>query len=108
VAVSPDDLSLTQRYSVTARALDTWYHVAGVYDADKLTLDIYVNGVLDNGVLRGVVPARQFNAPSLSVNIGRHAAGFSFQGTIDEVRLYSRALTQAEIQADMNTPLGAP
>jgi hypothetical protein len=107
VGVSPDGVSLTQRYSTTVRALNTWYHVAGVYDAAARTLNIYVNGMLDDGVLRGTVPAAQFNG-AVNVNIGRHSGGFYFQGTIDEVRLYKRALTQAEIQADMNTPLGAP
>jgi hypothetical protein len=29
-----------------------------------------------------------------------------FSGLIDEVRVYNRALTGAEIQADMSTPLG--
>ncbi len=28
-----------------------------------------------------------------------------FAGLIDEVRVYNRALTQAEIQTDMNTPV---
>jgi hypothetical protein len=105
VGVSPDGLSLTQRYSTAVRALNTWYHVSGVYDAAAGTLDIYVNGILDDGVLRGSVPAAQFNSPA-SVNIGRHGGGFYFRGTIDEVRLYDRALTPAEIQLDMNTPLG--
>jgi hypothetical protein len=39
------------------------------------------------------------------VNIGQRGGGFLFQGTIDEVRLYTRALSQAEIQSDMNTAL---
>jgi hypothetical protein len=29
-----------------------------------------------------------------------------FAGVIDEVRVYSRALTQAQVQTDMNTPIG--
>jgi hypothetical protein len=29
-----------------------------------------------------------------------------FQGRIDEVRVYNRALSAAEIAADMNTPVG--
>ena len=29
----------------------------------------------------------------------------NFQGTIDEVRVYNRALSQTEIQADMNVPV---
>jgi hypothetical protein len=32
--------------------------------------------------------------------------GEFFQGFIDEVRIYNRALAPAEIQADMNTPVG--
>src|SRR5262249_18357209 len=33
--------------------------------------------------------------------------GQYFNGLIDEVRIYNRALTQGEIQTDMSTPLGA-
>ena len=107
VAVSATGTSLTQRYSTTVRQLNTWYHVAGVYNAPARTLDIYVNGVLDNGVLVGTVPASQFDA-AVNVNIGRRGGGFYFQGTIDEVRVYDRALSQAEIQTDMNSAIGGP
>jgi len=93
-----------QRYSTTVRSLNTWYHVTSVYDASARTLQIYVNGVLDNGVLNGTVPAAQTNRP-VNVNIGRRTGGFYFNGVIDEVRLYNRALSQTEIQTDMNTPL---
>jgi concanavalin A-like lectin/glucanase superfamily protein len=107
IGISADGSSLTQRYSTTVRALNTWYHVAGVYDAAARTLNIYVNGVLDNGVLVGTVPASQYNSPE-NVNIGRRSGGYYFQGTIDEVRIYNRALSQAEIQADMNAAIGGP
>ena len=99
IGVSSNGGSTTQRYSQTSRALNTWYYVAGVYNAAARTLDIYVNGVLDNGVLSGTVPSSQFNS-SLNVNIGRRSGGYYFQGTIDEVRIYNRALSQAEILAD--------
>jgi hypothetical protein len=36
---------------------------------------------------------------------GNRIWGEIFQGSIDEVRLYNRALTPAEIQADMSTPM---
>jgi hypothetical protein len=42
---------------------------------------------------------------SVNVNIGRRTGGFSFNGVIDEVRIYNRPLNAAEIQADMITPL---
>src|SRR5262249_36886239 len=35
------------RYSNTVPSPNTWYHVAGVYNATTRSLDIYVNGVLD-------------------------------------------------------------
>ena len=85
-----------QRYSTTVRALNTWYHVAGVYNATARTLDIYVNGVRDNGVLVGTVPAAQV-VSNVNVNIGRRTNGFYFRGVIDDVRVYNRALTPAEI-----------
>lgn len=107
VAVSANGTTNTQRYSTTVRALNTWYHVAGVYNAAAQTLDIHVNGALNNGVLSGTVPASQFD-PNLNVNIGRRTGGFYFNGIIDNVRIYNRALTQAEIQDDMNTPIENP
>lgn len=43
VLVSGSSTATTQRYSTTVRSLNTWYHVASVYDATALTLSTYVN-----------------------------------------------------------------
>ena len=102
ILISADGNSYTERCSKTVRALKTWYHVAAVYNASAATLDIYVNGVLDDGVLYGTVPKAQYT-PALDATIGKRADGFLFAGTIDDVRVYSRALSQTEIQNDMNT-----
>src|SRR4029077_13429314 len=107
VVVSGGNNSFAQRYSTTVRSLNVWYHVAGVYNASARTLDIYVNGVLNNGTLSGTIPASQQNS-SVNVNIGRRSGGGYFYGGIHGVRIYTRALSQAEIQADMNTPVGTP
>jgi hypothetical protein len=82
---------------------NAWTHLAVTYDGSALHL--YVNGTLvntrarsgeiatSNGVLRigGTAIREQF-----------------FSGRIDEVRIYNRALTAAEIQSDMNTPVSGP
>ena len=91
----------TQRYSKTVYSLKTWYYVTGVYNATAKTLDIYVNGVLDNGTLTGTVPASQY-VPALNATIGKRSGGYYFKGTIDDVRVYSRALEASEIQTEMN------
>ena len=96
------------RYGATALQPNTWYYVTGVYNATTQTLDVYLNGQLDNGQLQGTVTTSQQNSTS-NVTIGRRSGmtGFEFAGRIDDVRIYSRALTLAEIQADMATPLTA-
>jgi len=63
VAVSAGGWTFAHRYSTTVRSLNVWYYVAGVYDAAARTLDMYVNGVRDNGILIGTVPASQVNSP---------------------------------------------
>jgi glucose/arabinose dehydrogenase len=96
------------RYGATAMQPNGWYHVAGVYNATARTLDVYLNGQLDDGVTVGTVTTAQQNS-SQNVLIGQRPGGgnFDFNGQIDDARIYSRALTAAEIQADMATPVGS-
>ena len=57
-----------------------------------------------NGVLAGTVPAAQTNA-NVNVNIAQRTGmpgTFNFQGRIDEVHIFNRALSASEIQNDMN------
>jgi len=93
---------LMARYGATPLALDAWYYVAGVYDAQAQTLDVYLNGKIDNGFLLGHVTGSQ-HASRTALYVGRRAdqKGYEFAGAIGDVRLYSRALTQDEILADM-------
>ena len=90
------------RYGATPLVVNTWYHLAGVYDADAETLDVYLNGHLDNGFLLGSVSNRQRSSRA-NVYVGRRSGSekFDFAGSIDDVRIYSLALTKAEIAAVM-------
>jgi glucose/arabinose dehydrogenase/chitodextrinase len=83
-----------------ANPVNAWTHVALTYDGAMLQL--YVNGVLASNVVQtGNI---QTNSNPLSIG-GNGPFGEFFQGVIDEVRVYNRALSQAEIQADMTTPI---
>ena len=94
---------LMARYGATPLALHTWYHVAGVYDAAARTLDVYLNGALDDGVLLGAVSPAQRSARG-AVYVGRRGdtTRFNFSGLMESVRLYSFALTPAQIVAEMH------
>jgi hypothetical protein len=86
----------------TTLAVGRWYHVVGVYTAGvSPTLNVYVNGVLDNGVMTGSVPSSLYVGSS-AVEIGRDSTNL-FNGSIDDVRVYNRALSAAEVQALYNT-----
>ena len=93
---------LMARYGATPLFVGTWYHVAGVYDAPKRTLDVYLNGKLDNGPLIGPVTSTQHSS-RWPVYIGRRSdlEGFGFAGLIRDVHIYSFALTNDEIAAVM-------
>ena len=69
---------------------------------DGATLRLYVNGT--QVATPAATGAIQTSANPLWIG-GNTPYGEYFQGLIDEVRVYNRALTQAEIQADMNTPI---
>jgi hypothetical protein len=79
---------------------DVWHHVVAVRDADAGAAGqnlLYVDGVLDIPAVDAAYDAG-FGSISAVLNIGYLAGGFRFGGLLDEVALYDRALTAAEIQ----------
>jgi hypothetical protein len=82
-------------------SLATWTHLAASYDGANLRL--YINGVqVSSRAVSGLMPA---SAGALRIG-GDSIWGEYFNGLIDDVRIYNRALSASEIQTDMNTPLG--
>ena len=84
-----------------ALALNTWSHLAATYDGT--TLRLFVNGVQ---VAAGAVTGSLINSTGALRIGGNTVWGEYFTGLIDEMRIYNRALTPAEIQSDMNVPVG--
>ncbi len=81
--------------STGALPMGQWIHLAGTYEPG-VALRIYTNGILDRALTAGV-PAVQYNS-SLNVAIGdRPGGGTPFDGRIDDVRIYNRALNEAEV-----------
>jgi len=74
----------------------TWMHVAATYDGS--TIRLYIDGVLNNSK---VVPVSitQNDIPLMIGAQGDTTYQYKYKGQLDDVRLYNRALTLAEIQA---------
>ena len=88
--------------------LGKWYHIAGVIDAKRNVMRLFINGV--------EVGTRDFNGKNRfyqsrkPLRIGwtheeERPTQSPFVGLIDEVRIWSVARTATEIRADMNTQL---
>ncbi|MFO0701157.1 MAG: LamG-like jellyroll fold domain-containing protein [Nitrospira sp.] len=84
----------------------TWTHVAGVLDGTAVRL--YVNGTLvATGTTTVPIPNDDNEVVMGASSNGNPLISEFFNGTLDEIRVYNRALSQAEIQTDMNTPITA-
>ena len=84
-------------------ALSTWTHLATTFDG--LVLRVYVNG--SQVASRSVVGAIRRSARPLRIG-GNNVWPEWFKGQLDDLRIYNRALSASELQADMNTPTVPP
>lgn len=95
----------------TAADLNRWYHVAAVVDSTAAVSNwkVYVDGVDITSRWGSDTGAVSTFGEATSIGGNDAYTGFTnFQGQIDELRIYNVALTAAQIQADMVTPIGVP
>jgi hypothetical protein len=83
-------------------AVNTWYHLVAVYDGTQAVqgdiVKLYKNGVLQTDTQAGTFPAVT-KTVSTAALIGRVQGSFGSytNGTLDDVRVYNRALSASEI-----------
>lgn len=89
--------------STTVPQQGVWYFIVGTYDGSAIR--IYVNGVLEGtSAIDG-----DLSTSTSNVNIGRRVSGDRyFNGQIDEVRIYNRALSSEEVLENMYQELKNP
>ncbi|MBL7811401.1 MAG: T9SS type A sorting domain-containing protein [Bacteroidetes bacterium] len=80
--------------SVSSQFAGQWHHVVMTYDGTDLKL--YLDSQLMNSsAVSGLIDYSGMNA---EIHIGHHANGYGFKGFIDDVAIYRRALSIAEIK----------
>jgi len=82
--------ALSDQTMVTAKS---WHHYVGVYDGASVFL--YIDGVSADSTPPALTGNTQDSVHNLQIN--RSDGGLGWNGKIDDVRIYNRALTQAEI-----------
>jgi chitodextrinase len=80
-----------------------WHYVTGRYDGSRIS--IWIDGVQESSRAASGV---RLSSTSYAVELGGRCNGYAypFRGTLDDVRIYSRALTQSEIASDAATAVG--
>ena len=73
-----------------------WQHVAAVVKRGRNKTRLYVNGF---PVAEGTINRANLDNAKMDLRFGGYPRAQSFQGDLDEVRLYRRALGEAELQA---------
>ncbi len=87
----------------------TWFHTALVYDGTQAgnsgRLKIYINGSMKTLNFSGTIPPQTGDMTSAPLYLGGMSAGVLWlEGSLDNFRIYKRALNADEIAADMNIP----
>ena len=108
LAFTIEDASNTAVAVRTPNALPTgvWLHLAATLDGTTGTMSIYTNGNLAAQATTAIRPMGPLNPaydPSVCIgNVAGQNIAYPFDGWADEVGLYSRALSQSELQAIFN------
>jgi hypothetical protein len=86
-----DSARITDR--MVPMGMDVWSHIAFTFRTDTGRTRLYFNGVkVDSGLLAGPIG----NSPQ-DLKIGYGPGSGGYKGAIDEVAIFSRALTQDEV-----------
>lgn len=83
------------KFSTTLN-IGVWYHVAGVYDSSAQTETLYVNGVQVATFNAAGLPPETGAGGFLQIGAENHSTDV-MNGTADDVRVYNRALSAAEV-----------
>jgi hypothetical protein len=83
---------------------DTWYHVTATFDGNTQESKLYIDGLeVPTSIWRGSPISSLHTSPSpIFIGAGIWQDQWNFDGTIDEVAVYSRALTSGEVLQHYN------
>lgn len=94
-----DVIHLENARSTSSIQDSNWHHVVGIRNLTEIS--IYLDGKLEG--VRGATSMGNIDSPLESLTIGSMWSSYEFNGSIDEIRLWDRAISPAEINASYNS-----
>lgn len=100
--------SLLAATGTTPISATAWTHVAMTFDGNNVR--VYVNGILDGTSITTTTDTLQSSTKDLTIGVLSLLAPtyYAFNGLIDELRIYKRALSDVEISALNSGAAGDP
>lgn len=96
--VAKDNSTVTSLLGTTDALAGTWRHYAGTYkfvtDGTSI-MKVYLDGVPEGTTSTAVGPP---NPNAVDLMIGKYLNNSTMNGTLEQIRIYDRVLTDAEIQ----------
>ena len=89
--------SLHSNVSQSTLSTDTWYHIVMTYDDSNIKL--YINGSLDSSIPATGSIYWGGTVKNFLIGSTYNSSESKFNGTIDEVKIYNRALSSEEVNA---------
>jgi concanavalin A-like lectin/glucanase superfamily protein/type IX secretion system substrate protein len=89
----PDPVATSQ----TAPSFNTWTHIVEVYSLGSQIMKTYINGVLDNTTSAMPTP-NAATSNNLYIGSDRDANEYFFNGKLDDIGMWNRALDSTEVQ----------
>jgi len=80
---------------------ETWYHIAATLDLNSSSVNVYLNGTPIGNWSNALQPLA--NAEDLRMGRSEYADGQYWDGILDDVRVYDRALSATEIASLAST-----
>ncbi|MEV4756132.1 LamG domain-containing protein [Micromonospora sp. NPDC049559] len=86
-------------WSAAPAQLGVWTQLTGIYDAPRKQLKLYVDGVLSGTATRTANPWHAGGSVRVGQTLWNGALVDNWVGSVDEVQLYDRVVTDAEVAA---------
>lgn len=86
----------------------TFEDVSAAGDGSKVAFRLYINGVLQQSVDKELPEGKKLGSVAGTANLGGNGGNRPFTGILDEVRLWNRALSAAEVREEFERVPGGP